>query len=205
MFSHHALGSSSSLLRSSALLGLLLALPACDPGDPALDDTEIGQAPLTFTNLPGQNSPFLYDSGSQCSIGTSGLAHCCPIDMVMTGVNLSQNRFKCALVDGGILTIHGDGWFGDTVTQRNGMHACPFGEAMVGYFHGSPPWNQETLLCGRLRTKVASEHVDGNPATSDGQMHVCPDKDLNGRQIANPARQAMTGIHAGNNLFNCGS
>ena len=71
------------------------------------------------------------------------------------------------------------------------MHACVFGDLMVGY---SQNWN--LLVCAHPAEGVQSEFVDGN--SSDGYMHVC------NQSFANPFRYAMTGINASQNRFTCG-
>jgi hypothetical protein len=205
-----ALARAFTSLTVPALSGfLVLAAQACDPGDDAGDPAAIESsgASLSFDNIDGQSTPFMYDSGKQCVVNGVSL-HCCPAGMAMTGANLSQNRFKCARVTGGLAGVHGDGLFGTTFTQRSSMHACPFGEVMTGYYHGSA-WHgidTELLLCGKPSPAVMKEHTDGNPATADStNMHICPEKDLIQKQnIVNPGRFAMTGIHAGQNLFLCG-
>jgi len=189
------------LVPMSLALTALFAIASCDPGDDLGAAEDVSQ-PLSFDNLPGQSQPFLYDSGTVCHpTGQGGGIHCCPSGMAMVGANLGQNRFKCALVAGGLTGANLDGFGGTTWTIRNNMHACPLGEVMMGYYRGTATsgYRDEHLGCAKVSPKVAFEQVDGNPPTSDGQMHVCPEK-----AIANPGRFAMTGIHAGANLFTCG-
>jgi hypothetical protein len=179
---------------------LLLAFPACDPGDGAEDSagTEASEQPFSLTTG-------IYDSGTKCTTTNGITLHCCPSGRVMIGANLSQNLFKCATIDGGVTGVHGDGQFGTTYTSRNNMHACPFGEVMVGYFQARNFWrggDDELLLCGQPSTKIDTEQQDSS--TSDGWMHVCPFKEPDGQTlIASPWRFAMTGIHAGQNRFSC--
>jgi hypothetical protein len=188
----------------SVALACLLTVASCDPGDDGAAPEEASQ-PLSFDNLPGQSQPFLYDNGTVCNI--DGLSfHCCPKGMVMTGAHLNNNRFKCALLNGGFTGKHLDGPGQNTNTGRNNMHSCPKGEVMFGYYRGSAVLNyvDEFLACALPSPKVVFEQVDGNPATSDGQMHICPEKAPDNSPIVNPGRFAMTGIHAANNRFNCG-
>jgi len=195
----------ATLTRCLALAGLFTTA-SCDPGDESAAPEEVSQ-PLSFDNLPGQNQPFIYDSGTVCDpIGSHGGIHCCPRGMAMTGANLSQNRFKCALVTGGLTGAHLDGFGGTTFTTRNNMHTCPFGEVMMGYYRGTAisGFRDEHLGCAKPSPRVVAEQVDGNPPSSDGQMHICPERALNNAPIGNPGRFAMTGIHAGANLFTCG-
>jgi hypothetical protein len=183
------------------LLGLLLlASPACDPGDGVEDraGTEASEQPFTLTTG-------IYDSGTTCTTSNGITLHCCPSGRVMIGANLSQNRFKCATITGGVTGVHGDGQFGTSFTRRNNMHACPSGEVMVGYFQARNFWlggDDELLLCGKPSTPIDTEQQDNS--SSDGQMHVCPEKESDGKTaIQSPWRFAMTGIHAGQNRFSC--
>jgi hypothetical protein len=189
---------------ASLALASLFTIASCDPGEDTAQPEDVSQ-PLSFSNLTGQSQPFLFDSGTVCTIGGWTL-HCCPGGMAMTGANLSQNRFKCALVTGGLTDRHLDGVLGPTKTARNNMHACPFGEVMVGYYRGTHAlgYADEHLACAKPDPAVVKEQVDGNPPSSDGQMHICPEKAPDNTPIVDPGRLAMTGIHAGANLFTCG-
>ena len=101
----------------------------------------------------------------------------------MIGAHLDRNVFKCAQ-----LTQVASGPFIDFGTLRNGMHACPYGAIMIGFHR-----NKNYLACQYPGPSVASEYVDGNPATLDSYpMHVCWS-----------AQYAMSGIHDDHNQFTC--
>jgi hypothetical protein len=78
----------------------------------------------------------------------------------------------------------------DTITQRNGMHACPDTQSMTGI-----RLDRNELLCSNVFGSYTSsqEVVDGDdePATVRNDMHACPDG------------MAMTGVHEGNNWLSC--
>jgi hypothetical protein len=174
----------------SALLALALALSASACGAPegATDPDVAGvQAELTFANVPGTTSPFLYDAGRQCNLGW-GNFHCCPPGMAITGAHLGRNVFKCAALDGGFSATNYL-----SQLQRNGMLSCQPGLVAYGYYGGSSPY----LACGvPAKGKTTFEYIDGG--TQDGYpMHVCSEAS------GNPYRYAISGIHASDNKFAC--
>jgi hypothetical protein len=185
------INSASGYLGMVAAL-LILALAGAGCGGEVEDGAGVveQQSGITFANLPGKTSPFLYDSTTQCG-GTNGVPkyHCCPKDMAMVGANLSKNIFKCAALDGGFSVYFG----GISKAQRNGMLSCPYNQIMRGY-SGS----QNFVLCGEtaIYRDVVGEYIDGG--TQDAYpMHVCKE------DTANPDRYAMTGIHGSTNTFAC--
>ena len=93
----------------------------CAPSE-NVDLFEETTSDLSFENLPGQSTPYLYDWGTLCT-GDAADTHCCPGGMVMVGAHLQQNVFKCAMFQGGL----GNGVvdYGRNPTVRNGMHTCP--------------------------------------------------------------------------------
>ena len=59
------------------------------------------------------------------------------------------------------------------------------------------------ITCARppQNLQQTTEYVDGG--TQDGAMHVCQGWTRTGSTLLTTFRYAMTGIHAGANLFNC--
>jgi len=101
----------------------------------------------------------------------------------MIGAHVDNNVFKCAQLQ----TSPGYRYL-DAGTQRNGMHACPYGSVMAGLHV-----DRNLLACQLPGTPVTSEYVDGNPATQDGYpMHVC-----------GSGGYGMSGIRVDYNLFTC--
>ena len=125
-----------------------------------------------------------YDTSTACNVGGVWM-HCCPSDKAMVGVHLGQNTFKCA----SLTSQSGAGVvFLDAGTVRNNMHACPLGSVMVGLHR-----DLNLLACRWVSSITGGGRVDASAA--DGfPMHVCQ----------NPVNtEAMTGIHADQNLLNC--
>jgi hypothetical protein len=194
-----------SRVRGLGALLMLTSWGAGCGGDPASDVPDsVTTSELSFDNISGTTSPYLYDAGSTCSQYAFPSMHCCPQNMVMTGAHIGQNKWKCALLSGGIQSqnVYFDGNL--SYTKRNAMHACRPGFVMIGYYHGDGgmgPWG-EYLGCAIPNPGVTGEYVD--TGTKDTYpMHVCREVDSNNNRIVNPGRYAMSGINVGSNTFTC--
>ena len=181
---------------ATLVIGLALATLASACGEPP-DDVTSASTELTFNNQPGSSSPWLYDGGTQCINSRGPSFHCCPSGMAMVGAHLGKNVFKCAIVHNGLTD-----YYTEYDNQRNGMLSCKSGYVMAGYYGGGcTDWTcftewRENLYCARPLDGLTFEYVDSG--TQDSYpMHVCR------ADVTDPFRYAMTGIHAGKNLFEC--
>jgi hypothetical protein len=140
--------------------------------------------------------------------------HACTPGFAMSGAHVSTNVFLCNDEDGALgaevvdapeygfaptLVLGPNGtyeWVEEWVkltngTQRDGMHACPFGSVMTGL-----QVTLNELLCAPHESAPPgatwTEIVDDGQTQRDG-MHACP------------AGFVMTGIEVGENHFLCGA
>jgi hypothetical protein len=161
----------------NALLGLALLLPAI--GCTTVEDEPATAETTADLSLGG----WTYDFTTSCLVSGTTM-HCCPDGMVMIGVHVGKDEFKCAALP----TLIGPRFI-DYFTNRNGMHTCPLGSVMVGLHV-----NLNRLLCqvNNPPTTASGEYVDFR--SNDGVMHVC------GAQGS-----AMAGIRVDHDFLTCDS
>ena len=187
-----------------ALTGLLplLTIGACADGDPTQEADLLTESSAVVVDPGYIEDPPAPGVGVTACNGM----HCCPDGYAMQGAHLALNMFKCRRVQRAFPanTCYVDGPGQTTFTVRNNMHACAFGYYMKGLNVG-----QNLLTCCLAPDGgIGSEFVDGdNEAprqyTSSAwgvTAHTCPD---HGSSLP-PSVWLMSGIHAGNNYFNCG-
>src|SRR5579872_3326220 len=130
-------------------IGLAAALLAAS-GCAQEEETQFGESQAALFS-----GAAFYDSGSQCTVGGVTM-HCCPYKngmlTVMVGARIDQNVFKCQPIG---LAQNSDTSFLDTSTQRNNMHACPFGSLMRGLHVGL-----NDLTCLYPQHQPLTEFVD---------------------------------------------
>jgi hypothetical protein len=184
-----------------AIISALVMTTGCGAEDTGSesDDTASTLQRLEFTTggTDSTTAIWTYDSSTTKGIQDPGrptflTMHTCPTDSVMIGAHIGNNVWKCAKVPSGSLGTP----IVDRTTVRNGMHACPPGKVLVGLHVGQNAW-----ACAQASPAITTGHeiTDGNPATTDGYMHVCPNHPFFSNHIT-----AMTGLHIGNNIWTCG-